>query len=430
MLTMGRRTVWSYAIGTIGVLLAGLSPWWLTPVLHDSPPMRVLLIIAVTVASWIGGLWPGLFVTGLGMAAIMVTNDIPENSAELINRLVRFGLLSVLISLMMHALHASRRRAADKELEWRRSEGRYRHLVETAGEGIWVIDGEGRTSYANPRLGEMLAVQADSLIGQRLEDFLVNPADFPEARFVTASPAWHEVQLRTGNGQIKDAVVSARVLGPDDLSGGAAALASAGDGGWLLMVTDVSALKRTEAALRAERDFSSKVLETAGCLVIVLDREGRIVRFNRVCREVTGISDEEAIGRPFDELLPTGDEANATRRAFEDILGGGGPLAFESRWHTKSCGYRRIAWNNTTLSGTDGRVNFVIATGTDVTNLRLAEEALRDAKEMAEAANREKDRFLAVLSHELRTPLTPALIAVSALLEAKSSGQRSGRLWK
>jgi len=42
-------------------------------------------------------------------------------------------------------------------------------------------------------------------------------------------------------------------------------------------------------------------------------------------------------------------------------------------------------------------------------------EALRVAKEVAEAANRSKDRFLAMLSHELRTPLTPALMVAETL---------------
>ncbi len=57
----------------------------------------------------------------------------------------------------------------------------------------------------------------------------------------------------------------------------------------------------------------------------------------------------------------------------------------------------------------------VVGSALDVTELRRAEQELQKAKETAEAADRAKDHFLAVLSHELRTPLTPVLGAVQLL---------------
>ena len=53
-------------------------------------------------------------------------------------------------------MHAQRRRAEQRERAYLRSEGRYRRLVEAAAEGIWAIGKDGRTTYANPRLGEIL----------------------------------------------------------------------------------------------------------------------------------------------------------------------------------------------------------------------------------------------------------------------------------
>ena len=51
----------------------------------------------------------------------------------------------------------------------------------------------------------------------------------------------------------------------------------------------------------------------------------------------------------------------------------------------------------------------------DITASKQNEEELSRAKEAAEAANKAKDNFLAILSHELRTPLTPVLAAVAML---------------
>ncbi len=69
-------------------------------------------------------------------------------------------------------------------------------------------------------------------------------------------------------------------------------------------------------------------------------------------------------------------------------------------------------------SVTEGLPGGILLMVTDVTERKRAEEELRSAKEVAEAACQARDRFLAVLSHELRTPLTPVLFGVSSLLES------------
>ena len=55
--------------------------------------------------------------------------------------------------------------------------------------------------------------------------------------------------------------------------------------------------------LTEERNFTSAILDTAGALVVVLDAEGRIVRFNRACEEATGYSSAEAVGKAVWDLL-------------------------------------------------------------------------------------------------------------------------------
>jgi PAS domain S-box-containing protein len=253
-----RRPAVSYAIAVVGVILAGTSGWWLGPILplppflRDTPPVRLLLVVTVTVAAWRGGLGPGLFATMLGLAAIVMANDAPGNLATLLTRLLRFGSLGLLVSFSLGAWHNSRLRSALKEREFHRSEGRYRRLVETAGEGIWVIDKHGRTTYANPRLGEMLGVPPDQLVGLSFKQFLADPRE--AAGHWWEPPrgglSWHEIRLLGCDGHVRHTIVNARPLGPDEFSGDTE-VESAGDvRGFLLMVADVTPLKKTEEALR------------------------------------------------------------------------------------------------------------------------------------------------------------------------------------
>src|SRR5206468_7767796 len=58
--------------------------------------------------------------------------------------------------------------------------------------------------------------------------------------------------------------------------------------GVIVVANDITERKRAQLTLKKERDFSAAIIETAGALVVVLDPEGRIVRFNRACEDSSG----------------------------------------------------------------------------------------------------------------------------------------------
>ena len=72
---------------------------------------------------------------------------------------------------------------------------------------------------------------------------------------------------------------------------------------------DITELKRIEEALQEERNVVSAILHTVGALVVVLDPEGRIVRFNRACEQVSGYSFAEVNGKYFWDLCLVPEEA-------------------------------------------------------------------------------------------------------------------------
>ncbi len=76
---------------------------------------------------------------------------------------------------------------------------------------------------------------------------------------------------------------------------------------------------------------------------------------------------------------------------------------------------RWVAEKGRVFLGPTGEAVRFIGTLLDITGAKNAEMVLRQAKQDAEAANRAKDQFLAMLSHELRTPLTPVLMTIASL---------------
>jgi diguanylate cyclase (GGDEF)-like protein/PAS domain S-box-containing protein len=151
-------------------------------------------------------------------------------------------------------------------------------------------------------------------------------------------------------------------------------------GGKLLVLSvarNIAERRQANEELKKERDFTSAVLDIVGAQVVVLDREGRIVRFNRACELLTGYSFQEVRGKHIWEILT--DETAPTRSRVKRELAGDYPSTHESYWITRSGERRLISWSTTALLDGNNNVEHLIATGVDVTERRQAEKGLQDA---------------------------------------------------
>jgi len=132
-------------------------------------------------------------------------------------------------------------------------------------------------------------------------------------------------------------------------------------------------------------DVVAALLEAAGALIVVLDREGAIVSFNRACEEATGYTLDEVVGRPFWDLLLAPEDIGPSKDAYASLIENGLPTQFSNYWMAKNGNRRLMHWQNSVFENSQDFERFVICVGIDNTEHHRAEEDLRTSlKELAD----------------------------------------------
>ncbi len=241
-------------------------------------------------------------------------------------------------------------------------------MTENIGIGLMRTLGDGTLVMANHALAQMFGFDHDNVLGLNAKDFYYDITlrdKLLQDLRAGVRVSGRRVQVVDKQGRPFWCSIWVRYFrGPD----GRDYLDSA--------IVDIDLLHRTQLALAQERDLFNAILQSAGVMLLVLDKKLCIRHFNRACEDILGIHAEEAIGRCYDEVfepLRNGLRLRELREAFS--LGKTVRDQYLD-WQTPQGGFVRIEYSMSPLLDEQSALRYIIVSGTDVTRREQAEQQL------------------------------------------------------
>jgi PAS domain S-box-containing protein len=189
---------------------------------------------------------------------------------------------------------------------------------------------------------------------------------------------------------------------------------------YVLLQREMRRRRQAERVLARQVELQNTMMEMTPYPFVVRDLQNRYLAVNRAFEDATGLSRVDVLGRADISITPWG-EANSRRvdELYWQAIDGHGTQCLELELdHAGGDGRHGIFWTSLCRDGRNEPF-CVLGTMIDITEIRRA-------RDMAQAASRAKDWFLAMMSHEIRTPMNGVLGLIEVLESTPLNAEQSG----
>ena len=290
----------------------------------------------------------------------------------------------------------------------RKNEARFTELFETLQEGIYIVTPDDRILDANPALVRMLGYDSkEELLSRSLADVL---PDAQQRRLlrqeVDTEPMLQgrELTLIRKDGHPIICLNTAAVV--RDTSGRVLRYHGA--------LMDITERREMERRLYQQQEFARRLIDSFPDLIFVLNAEGHYTFTSPRVKEILGYDPEDYDWSALGERTHSEDRP-ALQTLFAEMFTGQRSFgSLEMRVRHKSGDWRRVRCHLSPLFNETGKIDGVIISGRDVTDMKRLEEQLIQAEKLAAMG-----QMLAGVAHELNNPLT-AILGVTELLRERA----------
>ncbi|QDT71377.1 Aerobic respiration control sensor protein ArcB [Lacipirellula limnantheis] len=300
------RSLKPHLIAIAAVAVAAAARYLLNRVLPPGAVPFITFFPAVVLASWYGGLWPGV----TAAVAAYLTADwcfVPPDGLAIVNgndqaliELAMFSFMAALIVALAHHLHQANARARSAAADADHRGEMLRITLASIGDGVIATDPEGCVTFMNAVAEAQTGWTSAEAGGKPIADVfhIVNE----QTRQIVENPC--ELVLRTGKvvGLANHTILIARDGTERPIEDSAAPIMDATGRiyGMILVFTDATYQRKTQSALQQ----LAAIVEHSDDAVISKNLQGIITSWNDAAQRLYGFTAEEAVGRHISLIVP------------------------------------------------------------------------------------------------------------------------------
>jgi PAS domain S-box-containing protein len=294
------------------------------------------------------------------------------------------------------------------EASLRDSEERFRSFYNGAIFGLYRTTPDGEILLANRALLKMLGFSSLEELSKRNLDTIGFPNSHLRKEFIEQIELHNEVKDMESQWTCRDGrLIFVRESAKTIRNAEGKSLFYDG------IVEDITERKQVEDALQESRQLFQTLAQVSPVGIFKTNSDGDTVYVNPRWSELSGLSFEEAKGYRWLNAVHPEDREKLTQNWNIDSANKSSSTA-EYRF-LKADGSVVWVMGYAVPEVVDNKILGYVGTITDVTELKLSEEKMIEAKEKAESANKLKDAFIANISHEIRTPLN-GILGMSSII--------------
>ncbi len=297
----------------------------------------------------------------------------------------------------------------------RENEARFTELFTTLQEGLYISTPDDILLDANPALVSMLGYDSrKALLARPFSELFADPSEQKELqREAEEKPALRgrEVTLRRKDGAPLTCLNT--VTAVRDASGAVVRYQGA--------VMDISDRRAIEHKLHKEQEFARRLLESFPDLILVLDTSAQYTFVSPRIHEVLGYDPAEIENQKQGIFTHPEDHGKAADILLAILSGRQSLGSVEIRAHHKSGEWRLMRCHISPLMDETGKIEGVIVSARDITQLKRLEDQLVQSERLAAMG-----QMLAGVAHELNNPLT-AILGITELLRDQPETTENAR---